>query len=77
MGSGISAWSDLTISDGLKYISDSYRIAVVYSGDNSPMLVLEKKTHIAGIFALVQARCRQELLSTHTMTLHKLSATTV
>lgn len=43
MGSGIPVWSDLTISDGLKYISDSYRIAMVYSGDNSPMLVLENK----------------------------------
>lgn len=43
MGSGIPVWSDLTISDGLKYISDSYRIAMVYIGDNSPMLVLENK----------------------------------
>lgn len=74
MGSGISAWSALTISDGLKYISDSYKIAMVYSGDSAPMLVLENKS---GIFALVQVRCRQELLSTHTMTLHRLSATTV
>ena len=43
MGSGISAWSALTISDGLKYISDSYKIAMVYSGDSAPMLVLENK----------------------------------
>ena len=43
MGSGISSWSALTISDGLKYISESYRIAVVYSGDSAPMLVLENK----------------------------------
>lgn len=77
MGSGIPVWSDFTISDGLKYISDSYKIAMVYSGDSAPMLVLENKYSLAGIFALVQARCRQELLSTHTMTLHKLSATTV
>lgn len=40
MGSGIPDWSDLTISDGLKYISDSYKIAIVYS---APMLVLENK----------------------------------
>ena len=39
MGSGIPAWSDLTISDGLKYISDSYKISIVYA----PMLVLENK----------------------------------
>lgn len=43
MVSGISAWSALTISDGLKYISDSYKIAMVYSGDSAPMLVLENK----------------------------------
>lgn len=43
MGSGIPVWSDLTISDGLKYISDSYKIAVVYNGDSAPMLVLENK----------------------------------
>lgn len=43
MGSVIPVWSDLTISDGLKYISDSYKIAMVYSGDSTPMLVLENK----------------------------------
>ena len=43
MGSGIPVWSDFTISDGLKYISDSYKIAMVYSGDSAPMLVLENK----------------------------------
>lgn len=43
MGSGIPVWSDLTISDGLKYINDSYKIAMVYSGDSAPMLFLEKK----------------------------------
>lgn len=43
MGSVIPVWSDLTISDGLKYISDSYKIAMVYSGDSAPMLVLENK----------------------------------
>lgn len=43
MGSGIPVWSDLTISDGLKDISDSYKIAMVYSGDSAPMLVLENK----------------------------------
>lgn len=43
MGSDIPVWSDLTISDGLKYISGSYKIAMVYSGDNSTMLVLENK----------------------------------
>lgn len=41
MGSGIPVWSDLTISDGLKYISGSYKIAMVYSGDSAPMLVCE------------------------------------
>lgn len=41
MGSGIPVWSDFTISDGLKYISDSYKIAMVYSGDSAPMLVCE------------------------------------
>lgn len=41
MGSGIPVWSDLTISDGLKDISDSYKIAMVYSGDSAPMLVCE------------------------------------
>lgn len=39
----LSAWSAFTISDGLEYISDSYKIAVVYSGDSAPMLVLENK----------------------------------
>ena len=39
----LSAWSALTISDGLDHISDSYKIAVVYSGDSAPMLVLENK----------------------------------
>lgn len=43
MGSVIPVWSDLTISDGLKYISGSYKIAIVYSGDSAPMLVLENK----------------------------------
>ena len=43
LGSGIPVWSDLTISDGLKYISGSYKIAMVYSGDSAPMLVLENK----------------------------------
>ena len=43
MGSGIPDWSALTIFDGLKYISDSYKIAIVYSGDSAPMLVLENK----------------------------------
>lgn len=43
MGSGIPVWSALTIFDGLKYISDSYKIAIVYSGDSAPMLVLENK----------------------------------
>lgn len=43
MGSGIPAWSALTISDGLKHISGSYKIAIVYSGDSAPMLVLENK----------------------------------
>ena len=43
MGSGIPVWSAFTISDGLKYISDSYIIAVVYNGDSAPMLVLENK----------------------------------
>ena len=38
MGSGIPDWSALTIFDGLKYISDSYKIAIVYSGDSAPML---------------------------------------
>lgn len=41
LGSGIPVWSDLTISDGLKYISGSYKIAMVYSGDSAPMLVCE------------------------------------
>lgn len=43
MGSGIPVCSDLTISDGLKYISDSYKIAMVYNGDSAPILVLENK----------------------------------
>ena len=43
MGSGIPVWSDLTISDGLKYMSGSYKIAMVYTGDSAPMLVLENK----------------------------------
>lgn len=43
MESGIPAWSALMISDGLKYISGSYKIAIVYSGDSAPMLVLENK----------------------------------
>lgn len=43
MGSGIPDWSALTISDVLKYISDSYKIAIVHSGDSAPMLVLENK----------------------------------
>ena len=43
MGSGIPDWSALTIFDGLKYINDSYKIAIVYSGDSAPMLVLENK----------------------------------
>lgn len=43
MGSGIPDWSALTIFDGLKYISDSYKIAIVYSGDSAPMLILENK----------------------------------
>jgi hypothetical protein len=43
MGSGIPVWSALTISDGLKYISGSYKIAMVYNGDSAPMLVLENK----------------------------------
>ncbi|MBD8914191.1 MAG: hypothetical protein EGR82_11050 [Ruminococcus bicirculans] len=43
MGSDIPVWSDLTISDGLKYISGSYKIAMVYSGDSAPILVLENK----------------------------------
>lgn len=43
MGSVIPVWSALTISDGLKYISDNYKIAMVYSGDSAPMLVLENK----------------------------------
>ena len=43
MGSGIPDWSALTIFDGLKYISDSYKIAIVYSGDSAPMLVLENR----------------------------------
>ena len=43
MGSGIPDWSALTIFDGLKYISDSYKIAIGYSGDSAPMLVLENK----------------------------------
>lgn len=77
MGSGIPVWSDLTISDGLKYMSGSYKIAMVYTGDSAPMLVLENKYSYSWIFALVQTRCRQELHSTHTVTLHKLSATTV
>lgn len=41
MGSVIPVWSALTISDGLKYISDNYKIAMVYSGDSAPMLVCE------------------------------------
>lgn len=43
MGSVIPVWSALTISDGLKNISDNYKIAMVYSGDSAPMLVLENK----------------------------------
>ena len=43
MGSVRPVWSALTISDGLKYISDNYKIAMVYSGDSAPMLVLENK----------------------------------
>lgn len=46
MGSVIPVWSALTISDGLKYISDNYKIAMVYSGDSAPMLVLEKQVLI-------------------------------
>lgn len=43
MGSGIPDWSALTISDGLKYMSGSYKIAMVYNCDSAPMLVLENK----------------------------------
>lgn len=43
MGSGIPVWSDFTIFDGLKYIIDSYKIAIVYNGDSAPMLFLENK----------------------------------
>ena len=43
IGSGIPVWSDLTISDGLKYIAVAIKIAMVYSGDSAPMLVLENK----------------------------------
>ena len=43
MGSVIPVWSDFTIFDGLKYISDSYKIAMVYNCDSAPMLVLENK----------------------------------
>ncbi len=35
MGSVIPVWSDFTIFDGLKYISDSYKIAMVYNCDSS------------------------------------------
>ena len=56
MRSGIPVWSALTISDGLKYISGSYKIAMVYSGDSAPMLVLENKHSYSWDICIVPAK---------------------
>lgn len=76
MRSGIPAWSDLTISDGLKYISGSYKIAMVYNGDSAPMLVLENKHSYSWDICISASEVSSGVAFYSYDTLHKLSATT-
>lgn len=61
MGSDIPVWSDLTISDGLKYISGSYKIAIVYSSDSAPMLVLENKYSYSWVICISASEVSSEV----------------
>lgn len=44
-GTHLAAWSGLTVSKNMDYINENYQIAVSYSGNSAPKLILEDKNN--------------------------------
>lgn len=42
-GTQLAAWSGITVSENMDYINKNYQIAVTYSGNTAPKLILENK----------------------------------
>lgn len=42
-GTHLAAWSSIIVSENMDYINENYQIAVIYSGDSAPKLVLENQ----------------------------------